>query len=221
MTTTATKGYRGLGMEGMIARWYARNTGKNLGEYQDLAATLAGQLPAGGSVLEVAPGPGYTAIELAKLGPYHVVGLDISHTFVRLAAENAARAGVAVDFRHGDAAHMPFDADSFDLLLCRAAFKNFAEPVQALNEMHRVLRPGGKAVIIDLRPDAPRDAIDAYVKSKGIGPVNRLLTKLIFRHMLVKRAYSQEQFRRMVSQTPFTSCDIRQEGLGLEVWLTK
>src|SRR5262249_46393885 len=133
------KGYRGLPLEGVLARWYAKMTGKDIGEYRQLAGALAGQLAAGAAVLEVAPGPGYLAIELAKLGPYQVVGLDISHPFVRMAAENANRAGVQVAFHHGDAAAMPFEPDSFDLSVCRAAFKNFTQPVQALNEMHRVL----------------------------------------------------------------------------------
>src|SRR5262249_43815554 len=160
---------------------------------------------------------GYLAIELAKLGPYRGVGLDISRTFVRMAAENAARAGVPVTFHHGDAAALPFDPDSFDLTICRAAFKNFTQPVRALHEMHRVLKAGGRALIIDLRPDASAAAIDAYVKGKGLGPVNSLLTRLTFRHMLRKRAYTQEQFRHLAAETPFQTCDIREEGIGLEV----
>lgn len=221
MTTTAKKGYKGLGMEGVIARWYAKITAKDRDEFRKLAGRLAEQLPSGGSVLEVAPGPGYLAVELAKLGPYRIVGLDISHTFVRLAAENAAKAGVAVTFRQGDAAHMPFAADEFDQLVCRAAFKNFTEPVRALNEMYRVLKPGGQALIIDLRPDASPADIAAYVKDKQVGWLNGLFMKLTFKHMLLKRAYSQDQFRQMVSQTPFQGCTIREEALGLEVSLTK
>ncbi len=220
MATAAKKAYRGMGMEGMLARWYARNTGKDLGEYQDFAATLARNLPEGGNVLEVAPGPGYAAIELAKLGPYRVVGLDISHTFVQMAAENAAKAGVDVTFRHGDASHMPFGENSFDLVACRAAFKNFSEPVLAIREMHRVLKPGGKAVIIDLRPDAAGGAIDAYVRGRGMGAVNGLLTKIILRR-LTRRAYSREQFQRMASETPFKTCQVREEPMGFEVWFTK
>src|SRR5262249_18453545 len=181
----------------------------------------AGRLRVGADVLEVAPGPGYLAIELAKLGPYRVTGLDISRTFVRMAAENAARAGVQVAFRHGDTAAMPFDTDSFDLTVCRAAFKNFTEPVRALGEMHRVLRPGGTALVYDLRPDASPAAIDAYVKSMGMGWLNSLLTKWTFKHMLVKRAYSQEQFRQMAAQSPFRTCEIREDALGLEVSLRK
>jgi ubiquinone/menaquinone biosynthesis C-methylase UbiE len=177
-------------------------------------------LAEGASVLEVAPGPGYLAIELAKLGTFRVVGLDISETFVRMASENAQKAGVAVAFHHGDAAHMPFNPDSFDLIVCRAAFKNFTQPVGALNEMYRVLKPGGKALILDLRPDASAADINAHVKHMKLGWGSSLMTKLIL-NMLRKRAYSREQFRQMASQTPFKTCEIREESLGFEVALRK
>src|SRR5205085_8517455 len=129
-------------------------------------------------------------------------------TFVEMATRNAAEAGVAVTFQHGNAACMPFEADSFDFVVCRAAFKNFSEPVKALTEMHRVLKPGGQALILDLRPDASPDAIRAEVAKMNLGWFNALLTRLTFKHMLVKRAWSPEQFRQMASQTPFQTCDI-------------
>src|SRR5262249_14806606 len=151
------KAYKGLAMEGFIARWYARNT-KTRGDHKESAELAAARLGAGSHVLEVAPGPGYLAIELAKLGDFHVVGLDISQSFVEIARQNAKDAGVAVSFEHGSASSMPFAADSFDFIICKAAFKNFAEPVEALNEMHRVLKPSGHAVIVDLRPDASLEA---------------------------------------------------------------
>src|SRR5262245_23168494 len=123
------KPYKGLPMEGMLATWYAKNTAKLDADFKACARRIADELAPGAKVLEVAPGPGYLAIELAKLGPYRITGLDISRSFVRIAGENARRAGVSVDFRHGNAAAMPFEPDSFDLLVCRAAFKNFSEPV--------------------------------------------------------------------------------------------
>jgi ubiquinone/menaquinone biosynthesis C-methylase UbiE len=190
-------------------------------DYREAAAGVAARVPDGGSVLEVAPGPGYLAIELAKLGAYRVVGLDISHSFVRMAAENAARAGVAVAFRHGDAAAMPFEAESFDFVVCRAAFKNFSEPVGALGEMHRVLKPGGTALVIDLRPDASPEALAAHVDGMGLGWFSRLLTRWTFKHMLLKRAYTQAQFRDMAAQTPFGGCEIREGSIGLEVPFVK
>ena len=63
-----SKAYRGLAMEGFIARWYARNTAKSMAEYCAAAQRVAAQLHHGSRVLEVAPGPGYLAVELAKLG---------------------------------------------------------------------------------------------------------------------------------------------------------
>ena len=82
-----SKGYKGIGMEGPVARWYAKNTAKALGEFQQCAHEIARQLPEGSRVLEIAPGPGYLAIELAKLGRYQISGLDISRTFVGIARE--------------------------------------------------------------------------------------------------------------------------------------
>jgi ubiquinone/menaquinone biosynthesis C-methylase UbiE len=216
-----TKGYRGLGMEGPVARWYARLTGGKRERFEATARALAADLGAGARVLEVAPGPGYLAIELAKLGRYEVVGLDISATFVELATENARNAGVPVTFRQGNAAALPFDDESFDRIVCQAAFKNFSEPVRALAEMHRVLRPGGKAVIIDLRRDAPAAAIRAEVQRMGLGPINALITRLTFKHMLLKRAYSEDQFRTMAARTPFAHCEVRPDTIGLTVILTK
>jgi len=215
------KGYKGFSMEGPIARWYAKITGKDLGEFRALAGRLAGRLGAGGAVLEVAPGPGYLAIELAKLGPYRVTGLDISRSLVGIAAENARRAGVAVDFRHGNASAMPFEPDSFDLVVCRAAFKNFSEPVAALDEMHRVLRPGGEALIIDLRGDARPDEIATCVDRMGLGRLDAFITRFTFRHMLIKRAYTAEQFRDMAASSRFGGCAIDLSPIGLEVTLRK
>jgi 2-polyprenyl-3-methyl-5-hydroxy-6-metoxy-1,4-benzoquinol methylase len=72
-------------MEGVIAAWYAKVSAKSLGEFRDEASRVAMRLRAGDRVLEIAPGPGFLAIELAKLGPYRVSGVDISHSFVRIA----------------------------------------------------------------------------------------------------------------------------------------
>jgi ubiquinone/menaquinone biosynthesis C-methylase UbiE len=171
--------------------------------------------------LEVAPGPGYFAVELAKLGSYHIVGLDISQTCVGIAADNAERAGVDVEFRQGNASSTPFDSGSFDFVYCRAAFKNFSEPIQAINEMHRVLKPSGEALIVDLRKDASILEIDAAIEEMKLNRINAALTRWIFKHSLLKRAYSEADFRRMASQTPFATCEIKAVSIGLEVSLHK
>ena len=82
MTAAVGNGCRDSTMEGWLARWYARNTGKNLKDFRKAAAAVAAQVAAGSAVLEVAPGPGYLAVELAKLGDYRVAGLDISQEVI-------------------------------------------------------------------------------------------------------------------------------------------
>jgi ubiquinone/menaquinone biosynthesis C-methylase UbiE len=203
-----TKGYKGLGMEGRVAKWYAKNTRKDLDEFKALAKRMSANLLEGSSVLEVAPGPGYLAIELAKLGKCKITGLDISNTFVGIARKNALEEGAQVNFQRGNASSMPFPEGSFDLIVCRAAFKNFAEPVAALKEMRRVLRPGGKALIIDLRRDAPKETIDEYVDKMNIGAINSVVTKLTFRLMLLKRAYRRDEFNQFISESGFENFDV-------------
>jgi len=72
-----------------------------------------------------------------------------------------------------------------------APFKNFSQPVAAMNEMHRVLKPGGRALIFDLRKDASMDDINAYIKQSDLGWANSAIYKVTFRHVLLPRAYSR------------------------------
>jgi ubiquinone/menaquinone biosynthesis C-methylase UbiE len=215
------KAHKDRGMEGRVAKWYAVNTGKTLDEFAKLARRVADELPNGGAVLEVAPGPGYFCIELAKTGRHSITGLDISHTFVEIASKKAADAGVHVDFRQGSASSMPFPNDTFDFLVCRAAFKNFGQPVRALQEMCRVLKPGGRGVIIDLRKDASPAMINQSVDGMGLSKINKVATKLIFRFFLLRTAYTRAQFEQMLGQTDFRSVDIQEVDIGFEILMTK
>jgi len=215
------KAYKSLPLEGTLAAWYARNTAKSLADFEADARRIAPRLAPGSRVLEIAPGPGYLAVALAGMGPYRISGLDISRSFVRIAAENAAGAGVEIDVRHGDAAHMPYGDGAFDFIVCRAAFKNFTDPVGALREMHRVLAPGGEALIIDLRKDVSNAEIDTAVGRMGLGAMDALITKAIFKHSLRPRAYCRADFQRMAAATPFGDAEIIADAIGHDVWLRK
>jgi ubiquinone/menaquinone biosynthesis C-methylase UbiE len=222
MTTVAMpKPHRDRAIEGLMAKWYASNTSEMMKDYVELARRVAGELPEGSRVLEVAPGPGYCSIELAKLGSYAITGLDISHTMVKMAHKNAVEAGVRVEFKQGSASKMPLQNGSFDFLLCRAAFKNFGQPVEALREMCRVLRPGGRGLIIDLKGDASPKEVSAAVDSMGVSGVNKLLTKLAFRTVLLRSAYTRAQFEAMLAQTEFSWVEIAENGVGFEISMTK
>jgi ubiquinone/menaquinone biosynthesis C-methylase UbiE len=208
-------------MEGLVAAWYAKNTHADMEEHRDLAAMIAARLRPGARVLEVAPGPGYTAVELAKLGNFRIMGMDISSTFVEIARRNAREAGVPVEFIRGDAASMPLEDGRFDFLLCRAAFKNFTQPLCALLEMHRVLRAGGGALIIDLRPDVSVRTVDEYNRSSGRKGFPAFLTKRAFLGFLAKNAHSKAELEEMIGRTGFSRHEIREDPMGYEVWLLK
>ena len=212
------KGHKGIGMEGLVATWYARQTAKDLDEFRSTARQLASHIERGSCVLEIAPGPGYLAIEVAKLTGCRMVGVDISRTFVRIADENARKAGLDIAFDLGDAADLQLPSCGFDFVFCRAAFKNFSRPLEALNEMYRVLKPGCSALVIDLRKDfSPQEAND-YLRGKGA--LNAALLKFIFT-MLKKRAYTGEAIAQLAAQSHFRHGDVRLNSIGFELWLRK
>jgi ubiquinone/menaquinone biosynthesis C-methylase UbiE len=221
MSTAPRRRFQIPEMEGRQARWYARTRGSatQLAGYRREAARLTADLPSGSAVLEVAPGPGYQAIEMARPGTLSVTGLDISRTMVEIATENARAAGVRVDFRQGDVTAMPFESGVFELIVCQAAFKNFKQPVRALDEMHRVLRPGGLAVIQDMNREAPDAAVAAEVEAMGLNRLNAFMTRLILARFLRRRAYSPARFRSLVALSAFPGCEISSEGMALEVRL--
>src|SRR5919201_4043153 len=179
--------FKDLSIGGITARWYDNNTRKSrLAEMKAYPKEVANHIQDGYSVLEVAPGPGYLAIELAKLGNYKIVGLDISKDFVEIAQKNVKEAGVeGIEFRHGSVADIPFPDNMFDFIICTAAFKNFKEPIKALSDMYRALISDlGTALIIDMNRNASNQEIEVYTDNMEANSSSRekLFMKLIFRY---------------------------------------
>jgi ubiquinone/menaquinone biosynthesis C-methylase UbiE len=211
-----------IAIEGIAARWYDNNTRKHrLAEMKSYAKEVANQIQDGCSVLEVAPGPGYLAIELAKLGKFKIIGLDISKDFVEIARRNAKEAGVGIEFWQGSVADIPFPDNMFDFIICTAAFKNFKEPFKALSEMYRVLRSGGAALIIDMNRNASNQQIEDYTRNMRAKGVDKLFLKLIFKYFLRNGAYTKDEFTNLISKTAFKEYDIKEEGIGLYIYFRK
>ena len=120
------------------------------GGWRRRAARATG-LKAGGSALDVACGSGKLTAQLARIaGPKgHVVGLDFSTQMLEVAQHEHP----ALEFREGDALHLPFDDATFDASTIAFGLRNLADPVRGLREMLRVVKPGGRAVILEfVRP---------------------------------------------------------------------
>jgi len=103
-----------------------------------------------GRLLDVACGPGVVTAELAPDAGV-VVAFDATEPMLDKARARCAKAGFSnVAFRSGDAENLPFDDAEFDGVVTRLAIHHFAHPQRALDQMFRVLRPGGTAVIVDV-----------------------------------------------------------------------
>jgi len=114
------------------------------------AAREAG-LAAGGSALDVACGSGKLTAELAKLAGSsgRVVGIDFSPQML----EVARREHPGLEFLEGDALNLPFDDASFDASTIAFGLRNLADPVRGLREMLRIIKPSGRAVVLEfVRP---------------------------------------------------------------------
>lgn len=99
-------------------------------------------------ILDVGTGPGIVAFLLAELG-HDVTGMDLSEEMLRNARENAARFDLPVEFKQGDAENLPFEDKSFDAVVNRHVLWTLPNPGKAIAEWRRVLKPGGKVVIVD------------------------------------------------------------------------
>jgi demethylmenaquinone methyltransferase/2-methoxy-6-polyprenyl-1,4-benzoquinol methylase len=126
---------------GLHHRWRAR------------AADMAALSP-GASALDVATGTGDLAVELQRrVGPDgEVVGSDFSERMLELAREKAP----GLRFEHGNALALPYEDDSFDAATAGFGARNFSDLPQGLREMTRVVRPGGRVVILEITtPERP------------------------------------------------------------------
>lgn len=102
---------------------------------------------AAGRVLDVATGYGINFGYLP--GAASITATDFSPTMLSMAREQARRLGLAVDLRQGDAERLDFEDGSFDTVISALATCSFFNPVVALQEMKRVVRPGGRILLLE------------------------------------------------------------------------
>ena len=120
------------------------------GGWRRRAARATGLQP-GGSALDVACGSGKLTAELKQIagGAGRVVGLDFSAQMLEIARRDHA----GIEFLEGDALNLPFDDAGFDASTIAFGLRNLADPVRGLREMQRVVKAGGRSVVLEfVRP---------------------------------------------------------------------
>ena len=132
---------------------YDRLTGWLLGSFYDgIAADIAATVPLGASVLDVGCGPGHLTRRLAALG-LDATGSDLDPAMVERATAHGGGRYLAAD-----AASLPFEDDAFDLVVSTLSMHHWADARAGLAEIGRVVRPGGRVLVWDLRRGAPLHA---------------------------------------------------------------
>jgi SAM-dependent methyltransferase len=125
------------------------------GLFRGIASDIAEVAPPDARILEVGCGPGHLSVRLARHHDFDVVGLDLDPAMIERASANAKRVGAhgrQPTFIVGDVAKLPFDDTSFDLVVSTFSMHHWSDPNAGLNEIARVLRADGKALIWDLKP---------------------------------------------------------------------
>ncbi len=135
------------------AATYDRLTGWLLGSFYDgVAADIAATVSPGASVLDVGCGPGHLTRRLAALG-FDVTGIDLDPAMIERAVTGGGGRYLAADV-----ATLPFVDDTYDLAVSTLSMHHWADAHAGIAEIGRVLRPGGRMLLWDVRRGAPLHA---------------------------------------------------------------
>jgi demethylmenaquinone methyltransferase / 2-methoxy-6-polyprenyl-1,4-benzoquinol methylase len=102
-------------------------------------------------ILDVATGTGDFAIQALKLHPEKVIGIDISDGMLEVGRKKMIDRGYdkTIDLRSGDSENLPFEENKFDAIIVAFGVRNFENLQKGLSEMLRVLKPGGRVVVLE------------------------------------------------------------------------
>ncbi len=163
--------------------------------YRRFVADLAASLPAGARVLDVGTGPGHLPAFLALERPdLEILGLDFSSAMIRRARRRHPR---ALKWLVADAQALPFPAGVFDQTIATFSLHIWPKPELGVREMVRVLKPGGRAWIIELRREAAAAELRQFARAEGL-PF--LPVYLGFRVLSWHHSLRQPEFAAIISK---------------------
>ena len=154
-----------------------------------------------GSILDVGTGPGWLLLKLHEQSPrLRVTGLDVSPSMVAKAQKNMANAGLSdiIEIKEGKAIHIPFADNSFDTVVSTGSIHHWKNPIASLNEVYRVLKHGGYALMYDVMSDTPSSVLKETAHEFG-----RLKMLLLWLHAFEEPFYRRKDFELLARPTLF------------------
>ena len=167
-----------------------------------------------GQALEIGHGPGYIGLEwLKQTTDTHLVGLDISPDMKALAQRNAQGYGLAerTHYQLGSCDQLPFNDNTFEAVFTNGSLHEWANPCGGFNEIWRVLKPGGKYFISDLRRDMRiwmQSFLWLTVRPTTMRPGLRTS---------IDAAYTPQEIQNMLAQTHLKQGEVTSSMIGIEI----
>jgi|GEM_PF-2864893 len=169
-----------------------------------------------GELLDIGCGTARMLITLAKeLPKMHFTGTDISEAMLSIARENIHEAGLEdrISLVEASAEALgKLPADNFDVVQCHGAFSGWLEPLKSLEEVARVLKPGGILYLRDWNKAAPESELGPYLEDATVEQENRV-------RMAYESSYAFEEFKALLGRAPFELLEFGAEGLWMEAVL--
>jgi ubiquinone/menaquinone biosynthesis C-methylase UbiE len=161
-----------------------------------------------GALLDIGTGPAWLLLKIHQQSPgMRLVGIDSSPAMVTKARQNVETTGV-IEIKEGNAEHVPFPDCSFDIVVSTASIHHWKEPTAGLNEVYRVLKEGGYALVYDLVSDTPAPIMEETRREFG-----RWKATLFWLHSFEEPFYSRENFEALARPTLFKEGQTRFLGL--------
>ncbi|NOH01979.1 MAG: class I SAM-dependent methyltransferase [Chloroflexi bacterium] len=171
-------------------------------QHREIAERLTRRIQRG-RLLDIGTGPGMLLREVHCLNPeIELFGLDISDAMVALAWKRLS--DIPVDLRAGNIRKTDYANDYFDLVTCTGSFYLWDEPAAGLNEVHRILKPGCKAVLFESYRDFDKTALRQALRKNLQGePWMRRMISPYFLMKQLRITYTVEETARIVRQSRF------------------
>lgn len=167
-----------------------------------------------GLALEVGPGPGYLGLEwLKKTINTHLKCVEISPDMIKIAEKNAREYHFTdrVEYKEGKAEVIPFNDNMFDAVFSNGSLHEWPDPMKAFNEIHRVLKKGGKFFISDMRRDM--NSFMVFFLKMNAQP-KEIRPGLI---SSIHAAYTQEEIVAILNKTPLKDAVVSKGMIGIEI----